>query len=297
MSCPKKNELKVGKSSAFLSYVKSTSQMKNSADVPLQQSESNERDLVSYDKAACVGKHGVASCQSDGDESVHQGRSSLGSFPPLADLNPSKEQSPFAMPPQVGDASLPISGDSRVYQVPYFFPRMVTQNLVHSCPSAYHGGFPGAQQRGSLVGYTPLTPCAQVPMVSSLPYYPVALGAQAEQVPPPHMWPSVPCSSALELKSGRVGRREAALLKFRRKRKDRCFDKKIRYVNRKQLAERRPRVRGQFVRRLNGVSGDLHECPTERDSDFEDEEDDDEGEEESAPGDVRHPSSPENDAM
>lgn len=42
--------------------------------------------------------------------------------------------------------------------------------------------------------------------------------------------------------------REAALNKFRHKRKQRCFEKKIRYQSRKNLAEQRPRVRGQFVR-------------------------------------------------
>ena len=50
----------------------------------------------------------------------------------------------------------------------------------------------------------------------------------------------------------RSERREAALDKFRRKRKDRCFDKKIRYVSRKKLAEQRPRIKGQFVKRGNG---------------------------------------------
>ncbi|EYU19697.1 hypothetical protein MIMGU_mgv1a003461mg [Erythranthe guttata] len=44
--------------------------------------------------------------------------------------------------------------------------------------------------------------------------------------------------------------REAALTKFRMKRKDRCFEKKVRYESRKQLAEQRPRVKGQFVRQL-----------------------------------------------
>ncbi|GAB2300537.1 Two-component response regulator-like [Dionaea muscipula] len=42
--------------------------------------------------------------------------------------------------------------------------------------------------------------------------------------------------------------REAALTKFREKRKERCFKGKVRYQSRKRLAEQRPRVRGQFAR-------------------------------------------------
>ncbi|XP_031251094.1 two-component response regulator-like APRR3 [Pistacia vera] len=48
----------------------------------------------------------------------------------------------------------------------------------------------------------------------------------------------------------RSSRREAALTKFRLKRKDRCFEKKVRYQSRKSLAEQRPRVKGQFVRQV-----------------------------------------------
>lgn len=48
----------------------------------------------------------------------------------------------------------------------------------------------------------------------------------------------------------RYTQREAALTKFRMKRKDRCFEKKVRYESRKKLAEQRPRVKGQFVRQL-----------------------------------------------
>ncbi|KAI3738368.1 hypothetical protein L2E82_28397 [Cichorium intybus] len=48
--------------------------------------------------------------------------------------------------------------------------------------------------------------------------------------------------------------REAALKKFREKRKNRCFQKKVRYQNRKRLAEERPRVRGQFVKQTGQES-------------------------------------------
>ncbi|KAI4355316.1 hypothetical protein L6164_004101 [Bauhinia variegata] len=50
--------------------------------------------------------------------------------------------------------------------------------------------------------------------------------------------------------SHRGSQREAALTKFRLKRKDRCFEKKVRYQSRKRLAEQRPRVKGQFVRQV-----------------------------------------------
>lgn len=60
----------------------------------------------------------------------------------------------------------------------------------------------------------------------------------------------------------RSSQREAALMKFRLKRKDRCFEKKVRYQNRKRLAEQRPRVKGQFIRQMqHGTpldNGDSH---------------------------------------
>ena len=42
--------------------------------------------------------------------------------------------------------------------------------------------------------------------------------------------------------------RAEAIRRFLKKRKERNFDKKVRYVSRKKLAESRPRVRGQFIR-------------------------------------------------
>nr|GMC68318.1 two-component response regulator-like APRR5 [Ipomoea batatas] len=63
-------------------------------------------------------------------------------------------------------------------------------------------------------------------------------------------------SLAQDGNSQRSSQREAALTKFRLKRKDRCFEKKVRYESRKKLAEQRPRVKGQFVRRQPIGTGD-----------------------------------------
>ncbi|KAJ4911552.1 Two-component response regulator-like APRR7 [Raphanus sativus] len=54
----------------------------------------------------------------------------------------------------------------------------------------------------------------------------------------------------------KMSQREAALTKFRQKRKERCFRKKVRYQSRKKLAEQRPRVRGQFVRKTADGTND-----------------------------------------
>ena len=47
---------------------------------------------------------------------------------------------------------------------------------------------------------------------------------------------------------GKAMRRQAAVSKYLLKRKNRCFQKKVRYESRKKLADSRPRVRGQFVK-------------------------------------------------
>ncbi|KAL2323305.1 hypothetical protein Fmac_027684 [Flemingia macrophylla] len=57
--------------------------------------------------------------------------------------------------------------------------------------------------------------------------------------------------SANRVEQNKTTQREAALTKFRQKRKERkerVFHKKVRYQSRKKLAEQRPRFRGQFVR-------------------------------------------------
>ena len=70
----------------------------------------------------------------------------------------------------------------------------------------------------------------------------------SNHLPTQNMWSSGSSTPVPEETCSRPERRAKALAKFRQKRKERCFDKKVRYVNRKKLAETRPRVRGQFVR-------------------------------------------------
>ncbi|KAG2670269.1 hypothetical protein I3760_14G077900 [Carya illinoinensis] len=58
----------------------------------------------------------------------------------------------------------------------------------------------------------------------------------------------------------RVAHREAALYKFRQKRKERCFEKRVRYQSRKKLAEQRPRIRGQFVKQTSSDNKAGQDC-------------------------------------
>ena len=61
--------------------------------------------------------------------------------------------------------------------------------------------------------------------------------------------PGTSASDALPPRMGPEAR-AAALAKYRRKRKERCFQKKVRYTSRQRLVVQRPRYRGQFVRHL-----------------------------------------------
>eukprot|EP00250_Pteridium_aquilinum_P014606 c22091_g3_i1 orf=395-2077(+) len=89
-------------------------------------------------------------------------------------------------------------------------------------------------------------------LTSNFPFYPFGLHVAASpQLGLFSGWHPAVQNPMLEQRLGQAERREAALNKFRLKRKDRCFEKKIRYVSRKKLAEQRPRIRGQFVRREN----------------------------------------------
>ena len=54
--------------------------------------------------------------------------------------------------------------------------------------------------------------------------------------------------------------REARLMRYREKRKNRRFDKTIRYASRKAYAETRPRIKGRFAKRCSEDDNDAACC-------------------------------------
>ncbi|PIA62855.1 hypothetical protein AQUCO_00200699v1 [Aquilegia coerulea] len=173
-----------------------------------------------------------------------------------------------------------VPGLSTIPSLPYYVPGMMNEVMVPSS-QLFQGSQHDVQKHAAstvLPQYNSHPHCSNhVPMMTSFPYYPIQVCMQTGQMPASQLWPSNGISCSAKVKPDRIGRREAALIKFRQKRKDRCFDKKIRYMNRKRLAERRPRVRGQFVRQMNGVDVDLNGQPINAgDSDEDNEEEEEE---------------------
>ncbi|KAF0906612.1 hypothetical protein E2562_012062 [Oryza meyeriana var. granulata] len=60
---------------------------------------------------------------------------------------------------------------------------------------------------------------------------------------------------------GATVEREAKVMRYKEKRKKRCYEKQIRYASRKAYAEMRPRVRGRFAKVPEGVAPPLPHPP------------------------------------
>lgn len=170
----------------------------------------------------------------------------------------------------------------------YYMSGAMNQVMLPSPAQLYQKNLHELQNHATsamLPQYNHLPQCLpHVTGMTSFPYYPVSVCLQPGQVST-NSWPSFGNSSSTEVNLSKVDRREAALIKFRQKRKERCFDKKIRYVNRKRLAERRPRVRGQFVRKVNGVNVDLNGQPASADYDEDEDDEEEQASRDSSPED------------
>lgn len=186
-------------------------------------------------------------------------------YPDSASLNES------STPPLPTEYSHPnVSGYNPHSAYPYYVHGAMNQVMMTSpSSSSIYNNHANTAMLSQYNHIPHFPPHHQMHGMAPFPYYPpVNFCLQPGQMP--HPWAAYGKGQS---QSQTVDRREAALMKFRQKRKERCFDKKIRYVNRKKLAERRPRVKGQFVRKVNGIDVDLNGQPTSTDFDDEDEDD------------------------
>ncbi|XP_057791941.1 two-component response regulator-like APRR1 isoform X2 [Salvia miltiorrhiza] len=291
----KKSELKIGESSAFFTYVKaSTSKNINHGFSSVPESTAQhvsfvENHILNGDVGSSIqGEKAQETLEnpSPPDEQPSS-NSAPESFvmdrsctPPISvDISQQRNSKEFSQEHMHlgNDSPNDVTGCYNHTPYPYYVSGVMNQ-VPMSSASMYPKNLPDNHANSALIpqyNHAPQCP-PHIPGMASYPYYPFGICLQPGQMPSPHPWPSFGNSTFSEVKLSKVDRREAALLKFRQKRKERCFDKKIRYVNRKKLAERRPRLRGQFVRKVNGVNVDLNGQPALTEDDEEEEEEYDE---------------------
>lgn len=290
-SVPKKSELKIGESSAFFTYVKSNT-LKSNSHVAILVEDNSAQRLRTEEPGASV--QPVAN-----DTRAHQNgeaweNSSLGDdFPSSSSIPDSFSLERSCTPPVAAEKR--NVNEEKFYQMhpppdkpqhdtsaqtaySYYMSGVMNQVMMPGSAQLFQKDLRDLQNHASsaaLSQYNHLSQCVpHMNGMSSFPYYPMCM--QPGQMATVQSWQSFGNPSSSEMKMKKVvDRREAALIKFRQKRKERCFDKKIRYANRKKLAERRPRVRGQFVRKVNGVDVDLNGQPASADYDDEEEEEED----------------------
>ncbi|KAK3169107.1 hypothetical protein Dsin_000099 [Dipteronia sinensis] len=295
---PKKSELKIGESSAFFTYVKS-SMPKNISQGIINVDGNAAQNVRMEEKCQPCIQQIASDTQVHENGEAWENYSQGDDFPSSSSVPDSLSMEKSSTPPvsvefpqqrsfkdeKFSQAHVPprnetqndLSGLTAQTSYPYYMSGAVNQVMMPSSAQLYQNNLHELQNHATSAMLSQYNHLPHVNGVASFPYYPVSMCIQHGQMPT-NSWPTIGSSSSTEVKLNKVDRREAALIKFRQKRKERCFDKKIRYVNRKRLAERRPRVRGQFVRKVSGVNVDLNGKPASGDYD----EDEDEEEEQAS---------------
>lgn len=301
----KKSELRIGESSAFFMYVKSSTVRSNNPGSSSAHEKIVENLTISSTQVGLniQGQINTESLENHSPAFNHPNSTSFrDSFstekscaPPVAPDIPQnsnlKEQSVKVHVSSKHESPNNAPDFYAHVNYPYYMSGVGSQVQTQS-GSTYHNNLPNIHNHNHVNSTT-------LPQYNHFPQYPPGMAPyhyyppygmclQPGQMPAAQPWQLFGGPMSNERKVTKVDRREAALMKFRQKRKERCFDKKIRYVNRKKLAERRPRVRGQFVRKVNGVNVDLNDQPEE----YEEDEDDYDEEEQSGTMDL----SPDHDA-
>ncbi|KAG5602290.1 hypothetical protein H5410_033660 [Solanum commersonii] len=294
---PKKSELKIGESSAFFTYVKS-SLLKSNGHSPTSIHGSVPQQLGIEEKTSLGGHEHIdtniqvtrdveSHLQGDGYPKSNNIPKSLSiersCTPPLSQEFPHHRNSKMEEFSQVhmhlkNEAQHGVSSFHAHTPYPYYISGVMNQVMIPST-QIYHESLQHLHNHANsamLPQYNYMPRYPHMHGISSYPFYPIGMCFQPGQLPVAHPWHSFGSSSSAEIKVSKVDLRETALMKFRQKRKERCFDKKIRYINRKQLAEQRPRLRGQFVRKANGVNVDVNGKPSSAGNDDVEEEEEEE---------------------
>ncbi|KAK6148573.1 hypothetical protein DH2020_019485 [Rehmannia glutinosa] len=269
---PKKSELKIGGSSAFFTYVKSTTPKSSNSHGPSSVHENAPQQQKVLEHLSLVSNQARTNIRGQDNRESMENHSQATN---IKELTRHSKEAHFQLR---NDSPNDVTGSYMHSAYPYYMPGVMNHVAMQQTANKHHKNLPDMLSHSNpaiMAQYSHISQCSpHIPGMASYPYYPYGICLQPGQMPAPHPWPSFGNSSN-EGKLVKVDRREAALMKFRQKRKERCFDKKIRYVNRKKLAERRPRLRGQFVRKVNGVNVDLNGHPASAEDDEEDYDEDD----------------------
>jgi len=247
-SRPIKTNLRIAESSAFLAYVKSDTPTNNPLDNVLQRG-GNQLDIMDHqgNLSGAADRINTNSSINIQDEKAFETPMQY----PLVCFSSSNMQ-----PEQRNEGQQDVSGNPPVYHYPFYYPGMVEHGMALHSVQSFQGNINTAQ------AHTPPTMLHQynvyhqshdAPTMPSYQYNPTGMNVHSSHLSAQNVWSLVSSTPIPEERHSRFGRRAAALAKFRQKRKDRCFDKKVRYVSRKKLAETRPRVRGQFVQQASNA--------------------------------------------
>ncbi|KAJ3688452.1 hypothetical protein LUZ61_017616 [Rhynchospora tenuis] len=247
-----KTDLKVGQSSAFLAYVRSDATIIQEISEHIQSGQSafQLEPPGHMDTTPVVVEPNSNMCSSsrEAHESTFYEQNSR--------MTVGSSSATMTQPESSGNEVQ----QAPMYHLPMYYPGMVDHgginvnlNVMPQTMQIFQGGH---QYNMFQYGHPHLHSTMVPPPFHYNPN--LGIGLQAGHMVPQNnqIWPGMAASSGNiagtaapdATKCGQTERRAAALVKFRQKRKERCFDKKIRYINRKKLAETRPRVRGQFVR-------------------------------------------------
>ncbi|CAL9088798.1 unnamed protein product [Musa acuminata var. zebrina] len=260
ISLPKKTELKVGESSAFLTFVKSSMASRTPRiGVDMNSTPSKPSN---FEESSIAVRH--VERYTTGNGIITSGHITTPEYPTLC-------LSSIEQPPTRNEVQPDVSGVPLVFSLPFYYPGAMDQNIIPTPGHLFQCSLNDLQEHSSPALLPHFVP--HIPLMPSFPCQTFGINLQSSHIAASAVSSSMTSFPMLEVKSGRIEKRAAALIKFRQKRKDRCFDKKIRYINRKHLAEKRPRVRGQFVKQVTNV--DLNQNVLGgSDGDLRDDEDD-----------------------